>query len=201
MNTTWEEFFPAQYGGNILSEAACDPILTCNRDQVCFKGLMANWLSTIALIVPYTSSIIIPKLQGSAQGAGAQCSGPGSACGMQWFNKTYDGTSAIEQEMSAMSIFSNAMVAFATSDVPASSSGSNSGSSSYSAPDAAAPVTANTGGNSTSNPTGGQSGTGYQPPKAMNITAGDRAGAAILTLVFASAWIGMMVWLVIGGAQ
>lgn len=156
---------------------------------------MANWLSTIALIVPYTYSTILPKLQGSAVGAGKQCSGPDSACGMQWFNATYDGTSAIEQEMSAMSIFANTLVAF-TASSPASS-----GSSSYSVPETPAPVTADTGGNSTSNPTGGQSNTGYQPPKEMNITGGDRAGAAILTLVFASAWIGMMVWLVIGGAN
>lgn len=155
---------------------------------------MANWLSTIALIVPYTYSTILPKLQGSAVGAGKQCSGPDSACGMQWFSPKYDGTSAIEQEMSAMSIFANTLVAFAA---PGSSSG---GSSSYSAPDDPAPVTANTGGNSTSNPTGGHSSTGYQPPKQMSISGGDRAGAAILTLVFASAWIGMMVWLVLGGA-
>jgi mannan endo-1,6-alpha-mannosidase len=114
---------------------------------------------------------------------------------MQWFNATYDGTSAIEQEMSAMSIFANTLVGFSVSN------SSSSSSSSYSSPDTPAPVTANTGGNSTSNPTGGQSNTGYQPPKEMNITAGDRAGAAILTLVFASAWIGMMVWLVIGGAN
>lgn len=193
LNTTYSEFFPSEYGGNILSEAACDPILTCNRDQVCFKGLMANWLSTIALIAPYTYSTILPKLQASAVGAGAQCSGPNSACGMQWFNTTYDGTSAIEQEMSALSIFSNALVGF--------SSPAANGGSSYSPPESPAPVTADTGGNSTSNPTGGQSSTGYQPPKAMKITGGDRAGAAILTLVFASGWIGMMVWLVIGGAN
>ncbi|EEA21278.1 hypothetical protein TMatcc_009319 [Talaromyces marneffei ATCC 18224] len=191
LNTTFSQFFPAEYGGNILSEAACDPILTCNRDQVCFKGLMANWLSTIALIAPYTYASILPKLQASAVGAGKQCSGPNSACGMQWFSATYDGTSAIEQEMSAMSIFANALVAFSSS----------SSGASYSAPERPAPVTADTGGNSTSDPTGGQSNTGYQPPKLKDITGGDRAGAAILTLVFASAWIGMMVWLVMGGAD
>jgi mannan endo-1,6-alpha-mannosidase len=108
----WSTFFPQQYGGNILDEVACDPILTCNRDQVCFKGLMANWLSTIALIVPYTYNTIMAKLDGSAVAAGLQCSGPNSACGMQWFNSTYDGTSAIEQEMSALSIFSNTLVGF-----------------------------------------------------------------------------------------
>lgn len=155
---------------------------------------MANWLSTIALIVPYTYPTILPKLQGSAVAAGKQCSGPDSACGMQWFNATYDGTSAIEQEMSALSIFSNTLVGFT------SPSGTSSGSS-YQAPDSPAPVTANTGGNSTSNPTGGQSTTGYQPPKLKTITTGDRAGAAILTLIFATAWIGMMVWLVLGGAK
>lgn len=152
---------------------------------------MANWLSTIALIAPYTYASILPKLQASAVGAGKQCSGPNSACGMQWFSATYDGTSAIEQEMSAMSIFANALVAFSSS----------SSGASYSAPERPAPVTADTGGNSTSDPTGGQSNTGYQPPKLKDITGGDRAGAAILTLVFASAWIGMMVWLVMGGAD
>ncbi|OKL59373.1 hypothetical protein UA08_05053 [Talaromyces atroroseus] len=190
LNTIWYTFFPQQYGGSILDEVACDPILTCNRDQVCFKGLMANWLSTIALIVPYTYSTIIAKLDGSAVAAGLQCSGPDSACGMQWFNSTYDGTSAIEQEMSALSIFSNTLVGFT----------SKNAHSSYTPPSPAAPVTADTGGNSTNNPTGGQSTSGYHPPKLPAITAGDRAGAAILTLVFSCAWIGMMVWLVVGGA-
>lgn len=146
---------------------------------------MANWLSTIALIVPYTYHTIVTKLSGSAVGAGLQCSGPDSACGMQWYNPTYDGTSGIEQEMSAMSIFANTLVAFASQN----------------ASDSVGPVTANTGGNSTSNPTGGQGSSGSATPKSSPITAGDRAGAAIITLIIGSGWIGMMVWLIVGGGN
>lgn len=152
---------------------------------------MADWLSKTAMLVPEQAGAIIPKLQATAVSAGKQCSGSGNACGMQWYSSTYDGSSGIEQEMSALSIFANTLVSFAT----------NGGSSpGYTPPSSPGPVTAEDGGNSTSDPGGGQSsGNEYQPPKEKPITGGDRAGAAILTLLFSTSWLAGMAWLVVGG--
>jgi mannan endo-1,6-alpha-mannosidase len=189
MATLFSEFFPKQYGFNILSEVACETVKTCNRDQTIYKGLITGWLSTVSLLAPYTAGEIIPKLKASAVAAGLQCSGNGdSTCGITWFSPTWDGTSGIEQEMAALSVFANTLVAF-----PASSASS---SSNYTAPAVPPPVTAATGGNSTSDPGAGGSGqVNYNPPQ-MTIGTGDRIGAALVTAVGGSAWIAIIVWLI-----
>jgi mannan endo-1,6-alpha-mannosidase len=174
---TWSTFYPAKYGGNIISEITCDPWAKCDRDQLCFKGLMASWFSTIILVAPYTSGEVLPKLIGSAIGAGLSCTGKSdNQCGQQWFAGKWDGTEGIEQEMSALSVFANSLVAFAYQGT-------------------AGPVDADNGGNSTSNPDGGSKSGEYKPPVLKNITGGDRAGAAIVTLLFAGAWIAIVLWL------
>jgi len=181
-------FFPKEYGGDVLSEITCEPYHTCNRDQIIYKGLITNWLSLVSQLAPYTLPEIAPKLKQSAEAAGTQCSGPDNACGIAWHNATWDGITGIEQEMAALSAFANTLVLFQSA--PAGG---------YTPPKKPAPVTADTGGNSTSDPTGGQSGGGEQrPPSPKKVTNGDRAGAAILTVVFTTAWIGMMVWVAYG---
>lgn len=188
MAQLFKTFFPQQYGGNILSEVSCEPYHDCNRDQIIYKGLITNWLSLIAQLAPYTLGEIEPKLKGSAEAAGTQCSGPNNECGIAWHNATWDGTNGIEQEMAALSAFANTLVLYQSAP-----------SGSYTPPSSPAPVTADTGGNSTSNPSGGQSGGGEQNlPTPKKVTAGDRAGAAILTIVFTTTWIGMMVWVAYG---
>ncbi|KAH8703196.1 putative glycosyl hydrolase [Talaromyces proteolyticus] len=187
MGQLFERFFPAEYGSNTLSEISCEPYGTCNRDQIIYKGLITNWLSLVAQLAPYTYGEIEPKMKKSAEAAGTQCSGPNNECGIVWHNTTWDGTDGIEQEMAALSAFANALVFF------------QYGSSGYTAPETPAPVTSTTGGNSTSDPSGGMAGGGEQTvPQPKPVNTGDRAGAAILTVIFATAWIGMMVWVAYG---
>jgi mannan endo-1,6-alpha-mannosidase len=190
---TFSIFFPSDYGSNIMSEVACETIHTCDRNQICFKGFLSSWLSVTAQLVPYTYGEVLPKLQASAVAAGKQCSGAGDKahCGIQWYNPTWDGTQGLEQQMAALSVFSSNLVAF-------QSGGGSSGSSSYTPPNKPAPVTSMTGGNSTSNPNAGSNSPTSFGQTAKPITTGDRAGAGIVTVVFASSWIAMIAWMVTG---
>jgi mannan endo-1,6-alpha-mannosidase len=192
LDRTFSTFFPSKYGGNVMSETACETVYTCNRNQLCFKGFLAAWLATTSQLVPYTQGEIIPKLQHSAVAAGKQCTGlkDHAHCGMQWFNSTWDGTSGIEQQMAVLSLFANNLVAFDEKQ---------SGNST----EQPAPITAGTGGNSTSDPNAGSQNAGDINPNAglLNIGTADRAGAGVLTAAFVSTWVGMLLWLAHGAMK
>ena len=100
LSSTFALFFPAKYGGNIMVELQCEEKLICNQDQKSFKAYVSRWLAVTSLLVPSTAGQILPKLQGSAMGAAAQCSGGGDVCGEQWFTPTYNGQSGVGQEVS-----------------------------------------------------------------------------------------------------
>jgi len=107
LNSTYSLFFPAEYGGNIMSELQCESTLVCNEDQKSFKAYLARWMAVTALLVPSTAATIVPKLAASAQGAAGQCDGgsTGRACGLQWYTSTWDGTSGVGQQVSSSYTF------------------------------------------------------------------------------------------------
>ncbi|EAW23580.1 glycoside hydrolase family 76 protein [Aspergillus fischeri NRRL 181] len=178
LNTTFKRFFPFQ-NGMVMSEIACEPNMMCDRNQDCFKGFLSSWLTFMTTIVPYTSSEIVPRIQQSALAAAKQCSGGSNhtLCGRRWHQDTFDGTSSLEGQMSALSVFSSSMIAHKMQ--------------------AQAPLTADTGGTSKGNASAG-TGTEQAAPQPQPVTAGDRAGAGILTVVFLSGWIAAVTWMVYG---
>lgn len=182
LKPTFSTFFPSQYGGNIMSEVSCEPVNTCDRNMICFKGFLSSWLTFTSLLAPYTYSEILPKIQASAQAAAKSCTGgsDGEHCPISWANGTFDGSTGLEEQMSALSVFSSNMVAF-PSDKDKS------------------PLTSTTGGNSTSNPNAGlgDSSSNQQNGLNMPITTADRAGAGIVTAIFLSGWVGMVSWMVL----
>ncbi|RAL03643.1 glycoside hydrolase family 76 protein [Aspergillus ibericus CBS 121593] len=179
LNRTLDKFFPSSHGGYIMEEILCEPLEVCNNNEIIFKGLVAAWLAYTAYLVPSTYDSILPKLQGSAKGAAATCTGYGNnTCGVRWWNNTWDGWSGLEEQMSVLSIFSVNMLPYTNSS--------------------AAPLTSSTGGNSTSDPSAGTDDSSKDKATLSTITTGDRAGAGVVTVVFAAAWIGMMGWLMIG---
>lgn len=93
-------FFPAEYGGNIMSEFQCEPASNCNNDQSSFKAYLSRWLAVTAILVPSTADQITPKLQASAAAAAQQCTGGdnGRMCGRRWY-ATWDGTSGVGQQV------------------------------------------------------------------------------------------------------
>lgn len=178
MNVTLDTFFPAKYGGNIMSEILCEPAEVCNDNEILFKGLVTGWLGLVALIMPSTSSLILPKLQGSAEAAAASCNGMGNnTCGVRWYPKKWDGWNGMEEEIAVTNVLASAL--YSTKQT--------------------APVTSSTGGNSTSDPNAGTGDNTDSGSTESKITTGDKAGASILTIAFVGMWGGMIAWMVIGG--
>ena len=137
-------------------------------------------------IIPGEDNKILPKLKASAKAAAQQCSGgsDGKTCGQRWYQPNWDGSSGLEQQISALSVITSSLV-----------HGFNSGGSG-----GGAPKSSNSGGTSQSDPnagTGGGSNSNSHGPQLKKITAGDRAGASILTIVFLVGWIGGTVWLTV----
>ncbi|RAH48948.1 glycoside hydrolase family 76 protein [Aspergillus brunneoviolaceus CBS 621.78] len=183
LGTTLQKFFPQEFGGNIMSEISCEPNMMCDRNQDCFKGFLSSWLTFTTTIAPYTAGEIIPKIQQSALAAAKQCSGgkSGTECGRRWHQATWDGETSLESDMSALSVFSSTMIAHKGQEQ------SHQG-----------PLTSDTGGTSKSDPNAGTA--PKNPPNELpEITAGDRAGASILTVAFVCGWAAAVAWLVYGG--
>lgn len=166
-----------------MSEISCEPNMMCDRNQDCFKGFLSSWLTFTTTIAPHTAGEIIPKIQQSALAAAKQCSGgkSGTECGRRWHQATWDGETSLESDMSALSVFSSTMIAHKGQEQ------SHQG-----------PLTSETGGTSKSDPNAGTA--PKNPPNELpEITAGDRAGASILTVAFVCGWAAAVAWLVYGG--
>lgn len=126
-------------------------------------------------MLPETKDRIVPKLMGSAEALAQSCTGMGNnTCGVRWYSKKWDGWNGMEEDISAACGFSAPLLL-------------DNGKQ---------PVSWFTGGNSTSNPAAGEEDdrvNGLKP-----ITAGDKAGAGIVTAFFVSAWVGLVAWMILG---
>ncbi|KAL2825841.1 glycoside hydrolase [Aspergillus cavernicola] len=163
-------------GGNIMAETLCEPKELCNYNEILFKGIVTTWMVFVALVVPETYDQIFPKIQTSAQAAALSCSGSNNnTCGVRWYQSTWDGWTGMEEQIIATDVLSSVLVSEKRT----------------------APLTSTTGGNSTSNPNAGL-GDSSGDSGTKTITTGDRAGAAILTVVFVVLWGGMVGWMVLG---
>lgn len=171
-----KNFFP---NGNIIEDITCEPREICNNNEILFKGLTSQWLAYTAIMVPPTADKIWPKLQSSGTAAGASCTGHGNnTCGVRWYQSKWDGWTGMEEQISASQVFSANLLKYASGDV--------------------GPVTSKTGGDSKSNPNAGEQNTDNTPHYSP-ITTGAKAGASILTIGFVGGWIGIMVFMLLGG--
>jgi mannan endo-1,6-alpha-mannosidase len=171
-------------GDKIMVEITCQPLGNCDTDELSFRAYLARSLAVTTQLIPSLKDTIYPYLRASAQGAAGQCDGgdTGSICGMEWNTTIWDGTYGVGQEMSALAVVQSLML-----DVNQEAAYSG-------------PLTSSTGGNSTSNPSAGTGSTTakFQPSIfTRTITAGDRAGAAILTIAVVAFFVGGSIWLVL----
>jgi mannan endo-1,6-alpha-mannosidase len=171
-------FFPEQNKG-ILTEP-CEGPQNCNGDMVSFKGYLARWFAVSAQLAPFTAPMVIPHLQKSGIAAAQSCVGPATTsslsyeCGNRWYWDGYDGKSGVGQQLAALSIISANMVQHAK-----------------------APMTANSGGTSKGDPgLGTGKNEGIPTLDEGSATAGDKAGAAILTIFMAVSTVGGAYWLI-----
>lgn len=160
-----------------MAEITCEPSANCDRNQSCFKAFFSTWLAFMTTLVPYTADGVLLKLKTTAQGAARQCTGGDNRqhCGRRWYQPTWDGSSGLEQQMSALGVFASNLVT------------SKPG-----------PLTSTTGGTSKSNPAAGTN-TTDEMPQLYDISTGDRVGAGILTVIFVTGWVLGMTWMILGG--
>ncbi|TWU75131.1 hydrolase 76 protein [Metarhizium rileyi] len=161
---------------NIMTEVACEPVSLCNVDQQSFKAYLSRWLAAITKWAPHTYDFVMPLLRASAVAAAKQCVGGDNKrmCGLKWNQDSYDGSTGVGQQMAAMEV----TLACLIQDRPA-------------------PVGHDNGGTSKGNPGLGGGDMGRQepkPPSYKRITAGDQAGAAILTATLLLAFITGIGW-------
>ncbi|KAJ5579500.1 uncharacterized protein N7459_005485 [Penicillium hispanicum] len=178
LQKSFQTFYPHN---GVLEDISCEPWERCNDNEILFKGLVSSWLSSVALLVPSTFNEILPKLQTSATAAAKSCTGNNNnTCGVRWYESKWDGWTGMEEQISASNVFSVSLVKWANWDN-------------------AAPVTSTTGGNSSSNANAGEGDDSGQKDKPKPITAGDKAGAGILTAIFVAGWVGLLVFMFVGG--
>ncbi|EED20914.1 glycosyl hydrolase, putative [Talaromyces stipitatus ATCC 10500] len=178
LGSTLSKFAGSDYG-NVLTED-CETTELCNRNEILFKGLTAGWMAFVALIVPSTYNTIMSSLQTSGVAAAASCVGyNNNTCGVKWYTKSWDNQNGLEEQMSALNIFWANLIM-------------TNNASLY------APVTSRTGGNSSSNPTAGSTDPVSTTKKLAAISTADKAGAGILTALFAAVIIAVVYWTVAG---
>ncbi|KAH8893277.1 mannan endo-1,6-alpha-mannosidase, partial [Thozetella sp. PMI_491] len=172
LNATINVFFP----GGIAHEIACEDHNSCTTDMYSFKGYVARWLSTATQIAPFMADTILPVLKTSAEAAVAQCTGGDNqrTCGFKWSTGVFDGSIGAGQTMNVLGAVSSLLIG-----------------------QAAAPVTNTTGGTSIGDPNAGSSSSSLNRVTSP-VTGGDKAGAAIVTMILLSAAIGTFSWMSLG---
>lgn len=171
------DFFPE----DVAFELPCEGKKgSCTADMLSFKGYVHRWLSTVTKVAPYTAEVILPVLRTSAEAAVSQCTGgaSGRACGFYWSERQYfdvaiDKTSGAGEAMNVLAAVSSLLIS-----------------------EADAPATELTG-ISKGDPNAGSRSRGPTEPLEP-ITTGDRAGAAILTMVVLGSAIGAWSWMSLG---
>lgn len=175
-------FFPktTNYNSNIMCEVACEPQHTCNYDQPSFKAYLSRWMAATTQLAPFTIPFIMPKLKASAIGAAKQCIGAprgNTMCGRLWNQTTWDGNQGVGEQMSALSVIQSNLIQKVSGPV-----GLNDGGTSKSDPGAG-------------QPSGGDSAEPLSNLYTRAVTAGDKAGAGILTAGVVTGLVGMLVWI------
>lgn len=162
---------------DIMEEVACEPVDRCNIDQQSFKAYLSRWLASTMQWAPDTYDRLMPWIKSSAMAATSQCSGGdnGRMCGMKWSTGKYDGTTGVGQQMAALEVTLACMIR--TRD----------------------PIlTSETGGESKGDPNAGGSDIGRTEPPPLEfgpVTAGEQAGAAVLTASIIGCFLAGIFWL------
>ncbi|KAI4620112.1 hypothetical protein J4E80_004638 [Alternaria sp. BMP 0032] len=102
-------FSPYENATDIMYEWACETGESgrhCNLDQQSFKAYLSRFIAKTAMVAPFTKDKIVPLLKASAVGAAKACSGgtDGVTCGSKWYTGSWDGTSGVGQQLSALEV-------------------------------------------------------------------------------------------------
>lgn len=162
---------------DIMYESTCQASNKCNTDQRVFKAIFSRMLGYTSVLAPFTTDTITPLIDTSAAAAAKSCSGgtDGHTCGLNWFTGDWDGQYGLGEQACALEIINQLLV----HDLPA-------------------PLTESTGGSSSGDASAGLNvSTTNVLQKNINITAGDKAGAGIITTIVLGVLVLGTVWMVL----
>lgn len=172
------EFF---FADGVAFEVPCEGHGGCTADMLTFKGYTHRWLSVVTQLAPFTKEKILNKLRTSAAAAVKQCTGgpTGRRCGFYWkkgefVDPAVDHTTGAGEAMSVLAAVSSLLIEYA--DPPATNE------TGISRPDFDA----------------GTHSKGPNFDDHKPITAADRAGAAILTILILVGGVGTWGWMSFG---
>lgn len=127
-STIWEErvsglmdivgMFFSPVAQNVMFEAACEEINTCNTDQWSFKAYLSRYMWATTKLASFTTPAVTELLSTSAKAAAQACSGPtdgvsekdGTTCGARWYTGGWDGTKGVGQQLSALEIIQGLLI-------------------------------------------------------------------------------------------
>jgi len=160
-------FFP----NDIAYEIACETQGTCTTDMLSFKGYIHRWAAMSTQLAPFLKEKILPVLKTSAAAAVSTCTGGsyGRQCGFSWSNRAFDDT-GVGQQMNVLGALSSLLIE-----------------------NAHAPLTNDTGGTSEGDYSAGTGSSSLNTQSV--ITTGDKAGAAILTILILGSAAGTFTWM------
>jgi mannan endo-1,6-alpha-mannosidase len=160
------------FDNGVMNEIACEANGKCDVDQRSFKAHLSRWMAASAKVAPFTKSTIMGMLGTSATAAAKTCTAgaDGNQCGLRWTLDANDGSMGVGEQMSALEVFQGLLVDTASG-----------------------PVTNTTGGTSVGNSAAGTN-TDESATQYDTIGSGDKAGAAILTVVVLLALFGGAGW-------
>lgn len=154
-------------GAQVLTEVICEPQNTCKVDASTFKAYLARWMRDVALVAPFTADQIDGMLSPSIPAIGLSCTGPpkyssdGVTCGQSWYTGSFDGKTGIGMQMTALEMVQTLLPSSGWLDVDSASSKGDPAAGSQEV---------------------GQL-DGTFDNRVDNIGTGDKAGAAILTIM------------------
>ncbi|KAJ6787870.1 hypothetical protein PWT90_10444 [Aphanocladium album] len=163
-----DSFFKQFFKNNIIFESDCESgEPPCTTDMLSFKGYCLRWLAVVTQIAPFTRDTIMPVLQDSARAAVKQCTGAptGRRCGFYWTGGEYvdpqkDNTTGAGEVMDVLAAVSSLLI-----------------------DETAAPVKAGQG-ISPGDPNAGLHDAEANKVHLKTITAADKFGAAMVTLLY-----------------
>ncbi|CAK7265114.1 hypothetical protein SEPCBS119000_001339 [Sporothrix epigloea] len=175
-NRSLEVFFP----NGIAVELSCElpNNVQCLTDMLSYKGYLHRWLAQVTQVAPYIKNTILPVLKTSATAAMKNCN-PDGTCGFRWTTPSYDGDTGAGQEMNALGALMSVLITLEPVSVA---------------------YTNMTGGTSVGNAAAGV-GSAILPTNFRPITAGDRAGASIITILIISGLVSMLIWMSSGETE
>ncbi|KAI8687173.1 hypothetical protein LRP88_13452 [Fusarium phalaenopsidis] len=99
-------FSPFDNSTDIMYEAACETVNTCNWDMSTFKGYLSRFMYQSIQMQPSLKDHVERFLVPSAQAAAKTCTGgkSGRECGMRWWVGGFDGNPGLGQQMCALEV-------------------------------------------------------------------------------------------------